>query len=429
MHPKKKNHYYFDGEWLPLEKRKLKLKVKVAGIRIPVSRTFYKSKHGPVIKNKSGYFALRFPANMVLGSIEQWYRMNKSTNLEEFKEALNMQQLPGMHIIYADKEGNIMFLDNGLFPYRNPNYNWQKIVPGDTSATLWEADKFMPIDSLIKVTNPDCGYVFNMNNTGFDCTCPEENPNPEEYNKTIGYQTGSTARSIRFHALIDSVSSISEKDLKRMKYDSGMQFPLHTRAIANLDLIRQLDEEKYPKIKEAIRVLKKWNGSTETDNKQAAVFSLAIQHLIKYLRKNQISEQNNTIPIEEFINALGFAQQHLYKHFGKLEIELGELQKHVRGNKELPVWGIPEAITQMYTTPYKSGKYKSYLGESFILFATYGEDGVEKVETINCFGTSNHEDSPHYNDQMEMYVNKQLKSISMDKEEILEKAIKIYQPQ
>jgi len=427
IHPKKKNFYALDGEWLALEKRKLKLKVKIAGIRIPVSRNFYWSKYGPVLKNKSGYYAIRFPANMVIGSIEQWYRMNKAKNFNEFKAAINMHQFPSINTIYSDKEGNIMYLSNGLFPNRNPNYNWKKIVPGDTTATLWKP-KFKPVEDLISVTNPECGYVFNMNNTGYDCTCAAENPNPNDYDKTMGLQTGRTARSIRFHALIDTFEKISYKDFKSIKYDSNLEFPLYTRGIENLDLIRNLDERKYPEIEPAIKVIKKWNGSTDIDNKQAAVYSLAVQHLLKYLNEHHLIELNNTIPETEFVKALHFAQKHLNKYYGSLEIPLGDLQKHIRGDKEYPIWGVPEVITQMYTKPYKKGTYKSYLGESFILFATYGKDGVEKIETINCYGTSNKKDSPYYTDQMELFVNKQLKPITMNKKEILEKAVRIYNP-
>lgn len=104
------------------------------------------------------------------------------------------------------------------------------------------------------------------------------------------------------------------------------------------------------------------------------------------------------------------------------------MYKHIRGDREYLIWGVPEVITQMYTKPYKKGKYKSYLGESFVLFATYGKDGVEKIETINCYGTSNKKYSVHYTDQMELFVNKQLKPITMNKKEILEKAVRIYHP-
>ena len=427
MHPDKKLHYKFDGEWLKLEERPIKLKVKVGFLKIPVKKTFYWSKHGTVVKNKSGYYALRFPSNMVCGMAEQWYRMNKSSNKEEFVEALEMQELCSLNIIYADKEGNIMFVDNGLFPYRDPAYDWDKILPGDTSATLWP-EKYHPVEDMLKVENPDCGYVFNMNNTGFDCTCPEENPEASDYDHVVSYQKGKTARSLRWHALIDEQGKVSYEDLKKMKFDGNFQFPLYTRNIKNFDEIRHLDEAAHPEISDIISIVKKWDGGTEVDNQQAAIISLSIQYILKYLQKEQILDQNNVLPNIEFVHALRFAKKHLQKHFGRLEIPLGDLQKHVRGDKEFPIWGLPEAITAMYTSPHKKGTFKSAMGESFILFSTYGKDGVEKVETINCFGSSNNEESPHFDDQMEMYLDQKLKPISMDKEEIMKNAKRKYSP-
>ncbi len=429
MHPSKKNHYYFDGKWLELEERKLKLKVKIAGIKIPVSRKFYRSIHGPVFKTKSGYFAMRFPGNMIIGSAEQWYKMNRSTNFDEFKKALEMQQSASMHAVYADKTGNIYFIDNGLYPYRNPNYNWQKILPGDTSATLWEK-KFYPLDSLVQVKNPPSGYVFNMNNSGFVCTGKNDNPNKADYPKHMGYQTGLTARSIRFQFLMKERKhrKVSYEELQIMKNDLKMDFPLFTRALQNMDMIRALDPDKHPEIKDAIAVINKWDGNTDADNEQAAIISVSIQYVLKYLRENHISELNNWLPEEVYYDAVKFAKKHLKKHFGKLELPLGEVQRHVRGDVNLPIGGIPEVIAQMYTVPYKKGTYQSYVGETFILYVTYNEDGVERIESINCYGSSNHEDSPHYTDQMEMFVNKELKSISLSKENALSKAKKNYHP-
>ncbi|MFT6686125.1 MAG: acyl-homoserine-lactone acylase [Bacteroidia bacterium] len=427
MHPTKKNLYKYDDEWLPLEKRKFKIKVKVGGIPLPISKTFYECKYGTVMKNKSGYYAIRFPANQVIGAAEQQYRMNKATNYQEFKAAVDMQQLPSLNFVYGDKEGNIMFLANGLFPERHPNYNWMTVLPGNTSETFWEA-KFKPISALNMIENPSSGYVFNMNNSSFDCTGPENNPDPNSFDPTIGYQTGPTARSIRFQELMQNEGKISYADLKRLKYDSQMSFPLHTRSIMNLDAIRQLDPLKYPEIADVILKVTEWNGSAEVDNREAAILSLSVQHLLKYMDGQKSSDLNKALPLEEFVNALVFAKKHLLKHFGTIDIALGDLQKHVRGDVELPIWGIPEVITQMYTVPYKDGMYKTVLGESFILFATYGEDGLELVETINCFGASANEGSPHYTDQMQLFVDKKLKSISMDKDENLKKATQAYRP-
>ena len=427
MHPEKKNFYKYDDEWLELEERKLKIKVKLAGIRLPISRTFYECKYGTVIKNKSGYYAIRFPANQVIGAAEQQYKMNKAKNIEEYKAAINMQQLPSLNFIYGDKDGNILFLANGLFPERNQNYDWRQVLPGNTSETFWEPI-FKPISELNMVENPSSGYVFNMNNSGFDCTGPENNPNPKDFDPTIGYQMGVTARSIRFQELMKDEELISYEDLKRLKYDSKMSFPLHTRSIMNLDEIRQLNAQEYPEIADVIEKIKRWNGSTAAENREAAIISLGVQYLLDYMDGHKISELNKALPKEEFANALKFAKKHLLKHYGRIDIELGDLQKHVRGDVELPIWGIPEVITQMYTEPYKKGMYRTVLGESFILFATYDKDGLERIETVNCFGSSANEDSPHYTDQMEMFVNKELKQVYFAKEKNLRRALQTYHP-
>jgi acyl-homoserine-lactone acylase len=57
----------------------------------------------------------------------------------------------------------------------------------------------------------------------------------------------------------------------------------------------------------------------------------------------------------------------------------------------------------------------------------FGEEGVE-IETVNVYGSSAKPDSPHYTDQMEMFVDKKLKKMSLDKEIVMKEAVKIYSP-
>lgn len=428
MHPKEKLKYKLDGEWLDLEERVWKAKVKVAFLKIGIKKKFYWSKYGPVIKNKAGFYALRFPSNMVIGAPEQWYHMNKAQNITEFKAALNRQEQPNLSTTYADKEGNIMFLDNGLFPYRDPNYDWKNIVSGDTSATLW-APKFMPIDSLLKVENPPSGYVFHMNGTGFNSTSDADNPNPSDYNATMGYITKNLPRQLRFKDLMANYDKLSYEDFKTIKYDQKHRFPLYSRTIENWDAIRHLSPEKHPEIADIIAVFSKWDGNADIKNKQAAIFVLSTLYISEYRTKQGISDLAGSIEEEIFVEALLYTQKYLLKHFKSLEIPLGDLQKHVRGDKVMPISGVGESIAAMYTIPWKKGVRQSDLGESFILFATYNKEGVEKIESISCYGASNRPDSPHYNDQMDLYLEQKTKVMSLDKEEILKAAKKTYHPE
>lgn len=428
MHPKQKLMYKFDGKWLKLEERVWKTKVKLGFLKIGVKKKFYWSKHGAVIKNKTGFYALRSPTNMVIGAAEQWYHMNKARSLQEFKAALALQEQPSLSTIYADKSGNIFFIDNGLFPYRNPHYNWDLVVPGDTSATLWDA-RFMPLDSILQVENPPSGYIFHMNGTGFNSTANADNPKPKDYNPTMGYVQGNLPRQLRFQELIQAHKQLSYADFKTIKYDQDRSFPLYTRTIENLDLLRQLSPEKYPDLADIIAVFAQWDGGGDIHNKQAAIFVLASDYILKYMVKKGIADRNGSLPEIVFVDAMRFAKKHLLKHFKQLEIELGDLQKHVRGEQALPIGGVGESIAALYTIPWKKGRLQSNLGDSFILFATYNTTGVEKIETINCYGASNHPDSPHYADQMKPYLQQQTKEMSLDKTTILKNAKRQYHPQ
>jgi acyl-homoserine-lactone acylase len=73
------------------------------------------------------------------------------------------------------------------------------------------------------------------------------------------------------------------------------------------------------------------------------------------------------------------------------------------------------------------GVRKAEQGESYILLVRYCKDGPV-MESINVYGASNQPDSPHYADQMELFLNQQLKPMSLNKNEILKNARKVYQP-
>lgn len=427
MHPTKKNTYYFDGQWLPLTVRKAKIKVKIGPFALPISRTYYWSKYGPTLKNKSGYFALRYPAMFKIGSPEEWFRLNKAKNFEEFKQILDMQQLPSQNILYADKEDNIYYLYNTLLPYRNPAYNWLKTVRGDTSATLWPP-VFYPIDSLPQHLNPQCGYLFNSNNSSFNATHSHENYCIGNFCYP-GLDTEETNRSIRFTELMRQFDKLSYDDIKRVKYDRHFSdSTFYTRTIENLDDIMRLDPAKYPDIAPGLDILKRWDKSTTPDNKQATLVAVAVSHVLEYISHQNTIDLCNTIPEKEFVEAIRFAQKHLKKHFGQLEVPLGEVLVHARSNVELPLGGMPENLAPTICKKYKDGKFTVDVGDTYILFVRYTPEGKVLLESVVPYGTSNRPDSPHFTDQMSLYAGQKLKPMTLDKAEIMKNAVRIYKP-
>ena len=99
----------------------------------------------------------------------------------------------------------------------------------------------------------------------------------------------------------------------------------------------------------------------------------------------------------------------------------------VRGNKEISIFGLPDVITAMRGVDYKDGKIKITHGESYIQLVKFSNGKVE-IESVISYGSSDHEDSPHYNDQMEMYSKFKTKKMTFNKEEIYINSEKIYNP-
>ena len=127
------------------------------------------------------------------------------------------------------------------------------------------------------------------------------------------------------------------------------------------------------------------------------------------------------------VQALRNTKKYLLKHFNTTEVTLGEYQKLVRGTKELPIFGRPDVITAMAARPHKEGKVKVVSGESYIELVRFTPKGIE-IESVISYGSSDHPDSPHYNDQMELYAQFKTKKMTLDKETVYKEAQRIYNP-
>jgi len=430
MHAKKKNHYLFDGEWLPLEERILKFKVKLGPLKIPIKKKFYVSKYGPTLKNKSGYFSMRASAMMRINSAEQWFQMNKASNLDEFKAAMEIQGMGSLNAIYADKDDNIFMISNGLFPKGRENqYDWKSVLKGEGSDNLWD-DDFYSIDDLPLYENPDCGYIFNMNNTPFSATEDEENFNPEDAPPHSGYLESETNRALRFQELMeDYPAELNYEDFKKLKFDVQYNSKtFFTWGLTNLDDLFLLDQTKYPDLEDAFNILHQWDKRSNVKNRNAALMSMTLVFLLKNIEEEMDIANSSKMSEEQFVESLRKAKKHLLKHFGRMDIEAGQLHKHVRGDVELPVEGMPENLAAMAYHQQKKGTLKTFHGESFIQLVQYDENGVVRIESVTPFGSSNREDSQHYTDQMEMYVNREFKQMSLDRKVILENAVHSYHP-
>ncbi|MEC8601853.1 MAG: penicillin acylase family protein, partial [Bacteroidota bacterium] len=325
------------------------------------------------------------------------------------------------NIGYADKNDTIFYISNGIIPKRNDAYNWKNIVPGNTKKTLW--NKYYNTEELPQVISPKSGYVYNANHSPFKSTSVEENPEPNNFAKNMNFELYDNNRSKRIFELINSYQSINYNDFKKIKYDHTFPTPFHYNFM-DVNKIMDMSPEDYPEIKDLLTQIQEWDRKTNIESIGAGTYAMFYYSLDKYYRKNYI---NRNFGKDIIAQALKDVKERMIKYFKTTKVKLGDYQKLVRGNKEIPIWGMPDVITAMNANNYEKGKIRVTHGESYIQFAKFSKKGTE-IESIISYGSSDHENSEHYSDQMNIYKNFGTKKMSFDKDSNYKNAKKIYNP-
>jgi len=420
MNPNNANQYMFDGVWTDLEKKKIKLHIK--GVPIPVSRDLYWSKYGATMKNEQGTFAIRLGANMEIRALEQWYYMNKAQNFTQFYKAISMQGLSMFNIIYADRNDTIFYINNALMPVRDssPAYDWKKTLPGNTSKTLWT--KFMGINELPQYVNPSSGFLFNTNHSSFYATAPENNLSSNAFPLSNGWETNHNNRSKRFLELMPMNGRIDFDLFKRIKFDR--QYPAVFEFPYSIDSLFTMKRADYPQFDTLLRNLQEWDRRGVVESKGAAAFLMVYEKVSRSMK----GKDSRALTVLECEKLLQDIQDQMTKTYGTTDLALGDIQKLVRGNKEFPGPGLPDLLAPEWGVSYNSGKRKITGGDAYVAMVRFPKSGLPIIETVNTYGASAKEGSPHFDDQVPLFLQQKTKPMSLDKTKVLATAKRIYHP-
>ena len=177
-------------------------------------------------------------------------------------------------------------------------------------------------------------------------------------------------------------------------------------------------------MKDVINNLQQWDRKATVNSKGAAVFLL----LFYYAADKLDGTSPRELTIAESVTACRYFRDYMITYFGRTDLTLGDVQKLVRGDDARPAWGIPDVLTAAFSEPYTNGMRKVTSGEAYICLVRYPKNALPIIESVNTFGASSNPASRHYKDQLAMFQNQQTKTMTLDKQEILKKAEKIYHP-
>lgn len=420
MNPDNPLQYKFDGQWVDLEVKTIKLKIK--GIPINVKRKIYWSRYGATMKNEHGFFSIRLGANMKIGVLDQWYQMNKARNFTEFYAAISRQELSMFNIMYADRYDTIFYISNALMPVRDAssNYNWKRTLPGNTSKTLWT--QFRAEKELPQYINPKSGFLFNTNHSPFLATAAADNLSSSVFAKTDGWELYHLNRSTRFLELFPQDQKLDYERFRQIKFDK--QLPAVLQYTYKIDSMFLLNANEYPAIAALVTTFKNWDKRGDADSKGAAIFLLTYEHL----KKNLQGQSSRQITKQEAVETFTYVNDYMQNNFGRTDLTLGDIQKLVRGDKDWPLGGFPDLLSPQWTEPWANGKLRSIGGDGLIMFVRFAKEGLPKIETINMYGASAKPGNKHFDDQVDMYLKQQTKKMTLDKTEVYKNAERVYHP-
>jgi acyl-homoserine-lactone acylase len=420
INPKNQNQYLFDGQWVDLEKKKIKLRVK--GVPIAISRDLFWSKYGATMKNDQGVFSIRLGANMEIRALEQWYKMNKAKNFTEFYNAVSLQGLSMFNIMYADKNDTIFYINNALMPIRNGDakYDWKKTLPGNTSKTLWT--KFHGIRELPQYVNPNSGFLFNTNHSSFYATGEKDNLSPSQFPGANGWETNHNNRSVRFLELFPQDKPLDFGLFKKIKFDR--QLPAQLQYPYGIDSILMMTAKSYPQYDTILNNLNAWDKSGDPNSKGAAIFLLIYENVAASMRGKD-PQMLTKAQSEEIIEKV---KTYLVNNFGTVDLRLGDIQKLVRGDKEYSGPGFPDLLSPEWGVPYKNGMRKITGGDAYVALVRFPKQGLPIIETSNTYGASSKPGKPHFDDQVDLFLQQKTKPMTLDKAEVMKTAKKVYHP-
>ena len=413
--------YMFDGEERPFQTSETLFKVKQPdGTLRQELLTVRHSIHGPVLAVKDGKaLALRLVGLDQPHLFEQYWNMVNATNLSEFEKALEPLQQPYFNVIYADREGHILYLFNGRVPKRNKGdwQFWRGIVPGDTSETLWTETHVY--GDLPRVVDPDTGWIQNANDPPWSSTIPKL-LDPNDFPSYMSPQMLPLRpqRSIR---MLQEDDLITYEELIAYKHSTRME--LADRILD--DLISAAKEGGNELVQQAVKVLEEWDRSADAESRGAILFSTWYQKLGFNMFKETWDPDR---PLETpdgladpgaAVEALDTASKEVLALYGALDVPWGDVFRLRFGDIDLPGNGGPGSLGIFRVVGYspdKNNRFRAVGGDSFVAAVEFSTP--VRASALLSYGNASQPDSSHRFDQLELFSQKTLRPIWKSRSEI-----------
>nr|WP_315147405.1 penicillin acylase family protein [uncultured Flavobacterium sp.] len=389
--------------------------------------------------------------------LEAVYSLSHSKSLDDFRKGVSLIAAPGLNIMYGDAKGNIAWNTSGKLYKLDKSINSNFILNGANG--IDDKKEFLDFSKNPYAINPSWNYVYSANNQ------------PEAVGGYLypGYYLPQD-RAKRISDLLQPKNNWTKEEVGKMLNDNTSSI---TPSIVG-NLITVLDSKVLSNNeKQAISILKKWNGSSDLKDIAPTIYQkwiyqylkntfedelgetdfkmLLSTHIVKQIIEPQSRNENSVwwdnvttknrkesraeILNKSFREAITALENQLGKdvnswtwnrvHTLEHQHPLGQVAalRSVFNVGPFEVPGCTEVINNLFFSFVDDGQYQVKGGPSTRRVIDFSD--IENSMSILPTGQSGNPFSKHYNDQAEMYNTGKFRTMKMNKEEIIKTSTKL----
>ena len=421
--------YVFDGTVRPFTTRTATYKVRQADGTLAEKKLEIKSTvHGPVFERPDGTVtALRVAGLDRPGMLHQYFDMVTAKNYAAFTAAMKRLQVPTFNISYADRDGNVEYIFNGIAPRRKSGdiAFWRGLVPGDTSDYLWT--EVHAYEDLPRVTNPPAGFIQNTNDPPWFPSWPT----PIKASDYPPYIAPQGPESMRAQ---NALKMIAENE--KITFEKFVELKLSTRSLLAdrtlPDLIAAAKADPSVDVQAAVKLLSEWDHIYSADNRAGLLFEEwarlfagggftgVANYAVPFDGAKATSTPSGIKDPAAAVEMLRKATAETKKKYGALDRVFGDVSRFKLGDVDVPgdghVGGLGPFRVHTWGPLDAAGKRYPQHGETWIGMIEFSTP--IKAYGLMSYGNSRQRNSKHRGDQLQLLHDHQFRELWLQRSQI-----------
>ncbi|WP_324749175.1 acylase [Sphingomonas sp. LY54] len=439
-------HYRYGQELRPITTSTVTVPYHTAdGTMASRSFTVYRTHRGPIVREDGGKWVSMALMHKPVEALSQSFLRTKAKDYRSFLKVAELKANSSNNTIFADADGNIAYLHPQFIPVRDNRFDYTKPVDGSDPATDWRG--LHALDEAPRLLNPGTGWIMNTNNWPYSAAGPNS-PKQAAFPRYMD-MFGENPRGLHAIRVLEGKKDFTLQGLIDAAYDPYL--PAFARLIPILieawDRAPASDPLK-AKLRDRIALLRGWDyrWSVQSEPTSLAVFWGEAMWVdagpeAKRLGVNVYDYVADRTTDAQKLQALAAASDRLEQDFGSWRTPWGEINRFQRLTGDivhpfddkapsLPVgftsaqWGSLASFGARRQPGTK--RYYGTLGNSFVAVVEFGDK--VKAKAVSAGGESGDPQSPHFNDQAEIYAKGGLREVYFYPDELEGRTERKYRP-